>query len=253
MELTNSVAVVTGSASGLGAATARRLAAAGAKLVVVDRDGEKGEKVAAELSGEFVRADVSVAREVEAAFVRASEIGPVRVAVACAGVGWAARTLNRQGEPHDPGPFEKVIAVNLLGTFHLLRLGAAAIARTEPSADGQRGVIITTASVAAFDGQIGQLAYAASKGGVAAMTLPAARDLAPVGIRVCTIAPGLFDTPLLGILPEEARQALVANIVGPKRLGSPDEFADLAVHIAHNDYLNGEVIRLDGALRMPPK
>ena len=253
MELANAVALVTGGASGLGAATARRLAAAGARLVVVDRDEAKGAAVAADIGGEFVRADVSDPGELEAAVDRAAAAGPLRVAVACAGVGWAARTVDKSGAPHDLGLFQKVIGVNLVGTFNLLRLAASRMARSEPAAGGERGVVVQTASVAAFEGQIGQIAYAASKGGVAAMTLPAARDLAPVGVRVVTVAPGLFDTPLLGLLPEEARAALGASVVFPKRLGAPDEYASLVEHVVANRYLNGEVIRLDGALRMQPK
>ena len=253
MKLENAVALVTGGASGLGAATARRLAAAGARLVVVDRDEQKGAAVAADIGGEFVRADVSDPGELEAAVDRAAAAGPLRVAVACAGVGWAARTVDKSGAPHDLGLFQKVIAVNLVGTFNLLRLAASRMARTEPAAGGERGVVVQTASVAAFEGQIGQIAYAASKGGVAAMTLPAARDLAPIGVRVVTVAPGLFDTPLLGLLPEEARAALGASVVFPKRLGDPDEYASLVEHVVANPYLNGEVIRLDGALRMQPK
>jgi NAD(P)-dependent dehydrogenase (short-subunit alcohol dehydrogenase family) len=172
--------------------------------------------------------------------------------VSCAGVGWAARTLDKTGKPHDLDLFKTVIAINLVGTFNVLRLGAAAIAKSDAVA-GERGVIVNTASVAAFDGQIGQIAYAASKAGVAGMTLPAARDLAPAGIRVVTIAPGLFDTPMLGQLPEDKRAALAADVVFPKRLGSPDEYAALVASIVGNGYLNGETIRLDGSLRMPPK
>jgi NAD(P)-dependent dehydrogenase (short-subunit alcohol dehydrogenase family) len=253
MQLRDAVAIVTGGASGLGAATARRLAAAGARLVLVDRDEAKGAAVAQEIGGTFARADVSDADQMNLAIGQAVQLGPLRVAVACAGVGWAARTVDKVGAPHDLGAFQKVIAVNLIGTFNLLRLGAAAIARSPADAGGERGVVVMTASVAALEGQIGQIAYAASKGGVAAMTLPAARDLAPSGIRVVTIAPGLFDTPLLGMLPAEARAALTANIVHPKRLGDPAEYAALVEHIATNPYLNGEVIRLDGGLRMPPR
>lgn len=253
MQLRDAVAIVTGGASGLGAATARRLAAAGGKVVVVDRDEAKGAAVAGEIGGLFARADVSDADQLQLAVGQAAALGPLRVAVACAGVGWAARTVDKFGAPHDLTAFQKVVAVNLVGTFNLLRLAASAIARSPADDAGERGVVVQTASVAAFEGQIGQLAYAASKGGVAAMTLPAARDLAPSGIRVVTIAPGLFDTPLLGMLPAEARAALTANIVHPKRLGDPAEYAALVQHIAENPYLNGEVIRLDGGLRMPPK
>ncbi|HEY5950663.1 MAG TPA: SDR family NAD(P)-dependent oxidoreductase, partial [Kofleriaceae bacterium] len=221
--------------------------------VIVDRDEARGQQLAAELGQTFAKADVTDAAQVEAAIALASGLGPLRVVVSCAGVGWASRTLDKTGKPHDLELFKTVIGVNLVGTFNVLRLGAAAIAKTEPLAHGERGVIVNTASVAAFDGQIGQIAYAASKGGVAAMTLPAARDLAPVGIRVVTIAPGIFDTPMLGALPEEKRAALAADVVFPKRLGSPDEYGALVSAIVENGYLNGETIRLDGSLRMPPK
>jgi NAD(P)-dependent dehydrogenase (short-subunit alcohol dehydrogenase family) len=253
MELENHVAIVTGGASGLGAATARRLAGAGARVVVVDLAEERGEKLAGDIGGVFARADVSDSSELEAAVRRAEELGPVRVAVACAGIGWAARTVDRSGAPHDLSVFHKVVSVNLVGSFNLLRLAASSMVRTEPVAGGARGVVVMTASVAAFEGQIGQIAYAASKGGVVAMTLPAARDLAPAGVRVVTIAPGLFDTPLLGELPEEARASLGASVVFPKRLGDPSEYALLVEHVVANRYLNGETVRLDGALRMQPK
>jgi NAD(P)-dependent dehydrogenase (short-subunit alcohol dehydrogenase family) len=237
---------VTGGASGLGEATVRQLVASGARAVVVDQNAERGEALAAELGGAavFVRADVTDEAQVRAAVESATSMGPLRVAVSCAGVGWAARTVDKEGKPHDLALFQKVIAVNLVGTFNVLRLAAA---------DGERGVVINTASVAAYDGQIGQVAYAASKGGVVAMTLPAARDLSKAGIRVCTIAPGTFDTPMLAMLPEAARAALAAGIPFPGRLGDPAEYARLVHHIVENRYLNGEVIRLDGALRMPPK
>jgi NAD(P)-dependent dehydrogenase (short-subunit alcohol dehydrogenase family) len=253
MKLTGSVALVTGGASGLGAATVRRLVAAGAKAVIVDRDEARGAALAAELGQTFVKADVTNATEIEAAIAQAESLGALRVAVSCAGVGWAARTLDKTGKPHDLELFKTVVGVNLVGTFNVLRLAASAIAKTAPLEHGERGVIINTASVAAFDGQIGQIAYAASKAGVAGMTLPAARDLAPAGIRVLTIAPGLFDTPMLGALPEEKRAALANDVVFPKRLGSPDEYGALVVAIAENGYLNGETIRLDGSLRMSPK
>jgi NAD(P)-dependent dehydrogenase (short-subunit alcohol dehydrogenase family) len=253
MQLQASVALVTGGASGLGAATARRLARGGAKVVLVDRDEARGAALASELGAVFAKADVTDAGQVEAAVERASELGAVRVAVSCAGVGWAARTLDKTGKPHDLELFRTVVGINLIGTFNVLRLAAAAIAKTEALADGQRGCIVNTASVAAFDGQVGQIAYAASKAGVAGLTLPAARDLAPAGIRVVTIAPGLFDTPMLGALPADKRAALADGVVFPKRLGSPDEYGELVAAIVANDYLNGEVIRLDGALRMAPK
>ncbi len=252
MQLAGSIALVTGGASGLGEATARRLCADGARVVIVDRDARRGPEIARELGATFAEADVTDAAQIQAALEVACAMGPLRVAVSCAGVGWASRTLDRTGKPHDLDLFGKVIGINLVGTFNVLRLAAAAIAKGEPI-DGNRGVIINTASVAAFDGQIGQIAYAASKAGVAGMTLPAARDLAPVGIRVVTIAPGIFDTPMLGGLPEAARAALATDVVFPKRIGQPREYAALVAAIVDNDYLNGEVIRLDGALRMPPK
>lgn len=253
MKLPGSVALVSGGASGLGAATVRRLAQGGAKVVIVDRDEARGQALAEELGQTFVKTDVTDGAQVEAAVTAASDAGSLRVVVSCAGVGWASRTLDKTGKPHDLELFKTVVGVNLVGTFNVLRLGAAAIAKTEAKEFGARGVIINTASVAAFDGQIGQIAYAASKAGVVGMTLPAARDLAPVGIRVVTIAPGLFDTPMLGSLPEDKRAALAADVVFPKRLGSPAEYAELVHAIVENDYLNGETIRLDGSLRMPPK
>jgi len=253
VQLQGSVVLVTGGASGLGAATVRRLVAGGARAVIVDRDATKGAALAAELGAVFAAADVTDPAQVEAALATAAELGPLRVVVSCAGVGWASRTLDRAGKPHDLELFRTVVGVNLIGTFNVLRLAAAAIARTEPLAGGERGVIVNTASVAAFDGQIGQIAYAASKAGVAGMTLPAARDLAPVGIRVVTIAPGIFDTPMLGTLADDRRAALAADVVFPKRLGDPAEYGGLVASIVENGYLNGEIIRLDGALRMPPK
>jgi NAD(P)-dependent dehydrogenase (short-subunit alcohol dehydrogenase family) len=252
MQLKGSVALVTGGASGLGAATARRLVQGGAKVVIVDRDEARGGELAKELGQTFAKADVTDPAQVEGAIAAASALGPLRVAVSCAGVGWAARTLDKTGKPHDLDLFRTVIGINLIGTFNVMRLAASAIAKSDPI-DGERGCIVNTASVAAFDGQIGQIAYAASKAGVAGMTLPAARDLAPAGIRVVTIAPGLFDTPMLGALPEDKRAALAADVVFPKRLGSPAEYGALVASIVENGYLNGETIRLDGSLRMPPK
>jgi len=252
MKLQGTVALVTGGASGLGAATARRLAQGGAKVVIVDRDEAKGTELAKELGASYAKADVTDAAQIEAAIGQASQLGPLRIAVSCAGVGWASRTLDKTGKPHDLDLFKTVIGINLVGTFNVLRLAASAISKTDP-VDGERGVIVNTASVAAFDGQIGQIAYAASKAGVAGMTLPAARDLAPAGIRVITIAPGIFDTPMLGALPEDKRAALSADVVFPKRLGNPAEYGAMVAAIVENGYLNGETIRLDGALRMPPK
>jgi NAD(P)-dependent dehydrogenase (short-subunit alcohol dehydrogenase family) len=255
MKLDGVGALVAGGASGLGAATARELAARGARVAVVDLDGDKADALAGELGGDAVayRADVTSEGDVEAAVAAATEaFGSLRFAVSCAGIGWAERTVSRQG-PANLQPFETVVRVNLIGTFNVLRLSAAAMAGNEPDDEGERGAVVMTASIAAWDGQIGQAAYAASKGGVAALTLPAARDLSRIGIRVCTIAPGLFDTPLLAALPEEARQKLGEQVPFPPRLGRPEEFAQLACHIAENTMLNGEAIRLDGALRMPPK
>ena len=251
MKLTGSVALVTGGASGLGAATARRLTAGGAKVVVVDRD-ERGAAIAQELGGLFAKADVTDPAQVEAAIAEAQKLGPLRIAVSCAGVGWASRTLDKTGKPHDLELFRTVVGVNLVGTFNVLRLAAAAMSKTE-AVDGERGVIVNTASVAAYDGQIGQIAYAASKAGVVGMTLPAAGDLAPAMIRVVTIAPGIFDTPMLGALPEDKRAALAADVVFPKRLGDPAEYGALVAAIVETGYLNGETIRLDGGIRMPPK
>ncbi len=253
MKLNGSVALVTGGVSGLGAATVRRLVAGGAQVVIIDRDEAKGTALAKELGQTFAKADVTSEADIKAAVDAASARGPLRVAVSCAGVGWAARTLDKTGKPHDLALFQTVVGVNLVGTFNVLRLAASAISQTPPLDNGERGVVVNTASVAAFDGQIGQIAYAASKAGVVGMTLPAARDLAPAGVRVVTIAPGLFDTPMLGSLPEDKRAALAADVVFPKRLGSPAEYGELVAAIVENGYLNGETIRLDGALRMPPK
>jgi NAD(P)-dependent dehydrogenase (short-subunit alcohol dehydrogenase family) len=249
MQLDGIGALVAGGASGLGEATARELAARGARVTIADLDEERGGALADELGGAFVAADVTDESQVQAA-VDAAE--GMRLAVSCAGIGWAERTVKRDG-PAALQPFETVVRVNLIGTFNVLRLAAAAMAAGEPDAEGERGAIVLTASIAAFEGQIGQTAYAASKGGVVGLTLPAARDLARLGIRVCTIAPGLFDTPLLAGLPDEARRALGEQIPFPSRLGRPEEYARLACHIAENPMLNGEVLRLDGALRMPPK
>ena len=253
MKLSGSVALVTGGASGLGAATVRRLVQGGAKVVIVDRDDARGTALASELGQTFATADVTDPTQVGAAIDQAVAIGPLRIAVSCAGVGWAARTLDKTGKPHDLDLFKTVIGITLIGTVNVLRLAASAIAKSDPLEHGARGVIVNTASVAAFDGQIGQIAYAASKAGVAGMTLPAARDLAPAGIRVVTIAPGIFDTPMLGALPEDKRAALAADVVFPKRLGDPAEYGALVAAIVENGYLNGETIRLDGSLRMPPK
>jgi NAD(P)-dependent dehydrogenase (short-subunit alcohol dehydrogenase family) len=249
MELNGIGALVAGGASGLGDATARALAARGARVTVADLNEERGAALAAEIGGAFAPADVTDEAQVQAAV---ESVEGLRLAVSCAGIGWAERTVKRDG-PAALQPFETVVRVNLIGTFNVLRMSAAAMAAGEPDAEGERGAVVMTASIAAFDGQIGQTAYAASKGGVVGLTLPAARDLARLGIRVCTIAPGLFDTPLLAALPQEARDALGASIPFPPRLGRPEEYAKLACHIAENTMLNGEVLRLDGALRMAPK
>jgi NAD(P)-dependent dehydrogenase (short-subunit alcohol dehydrogenase family) len=242
-------ALVAGGASGLGAAAARELNAAGAHVTIADLNEEAGAALAGELGGRFVKTDVTDADSVQAAIDAA---GDIRISVCSAGVAWAQKTAGSRG-PHAFEPFETVVRVNLIGTFNVLRLAATKMLANQPDANGERGVCINTASIAAFDGQIGQLAYSASKGGVVGMTLPAARDLAQSGIRVCAIAPGLFDTPMMAGLPEEARQSLGASVPFPPRLGRPEEYAALARHIAENSMLNGEVIRLDGALRMAPR
>ncbi|MDR3662612.1 MAG: 3-hydroxyacyl-CoA dehydrogenase [Mycobacterium sp.] len=250
MQIKDSVAVVTGGASGLGLATTKRLLDAGGSVVVIDL---KGEDVVAELGprAKFVAADVTDEAGVTAALDAAEEMGPVRINVNCAGIGNAIKTLSKNGAFPIDG-FRKVVEVNLIGTFNVIRLSAERIAKTE-AIDGEKGVIVNTASVAAFDGQIGQAAYSASKGGVVGMTLPIARDLSRELIRVCTIAPGLFKTPLLGSLPEEAQKSLGQQVPHPARLGDPDEYGALAQHIIENPMLNGEVIRLDGAIRMAPR
>src|SRR4051794_8821389 len=253
MKLDGIGALVAGGASGLGAATARLLAENGARVAIADLDGEKAQALAGELGGVGFKADVTNEDEVGAAVDGAVDaLGAIRFAVSCAGIGWAERTVGKNG-PAQLQPFETVIRVNLIGMFNVLRFTAAAMAQNEPDDGGERGAIVMTASIAAFDGQIGQTAYAASKGGIVGLTLPAARDLARQGIRVCTIAPGLFDTPLLAALPEDNRKALGETIPFPSRLGRPEEYAELACHIAQNRMLNGETIRLDGALRMAPK
>ncbi len=237
----------------MGEATARALAAQGAQVVVVDRDATKGPTIASEIGGLFAPADVTSEDEVRAAVGAAVELAPLRTCIHCAGIGWAQRTINRDGSPHDLDTFRKVVDINLVGTFNVLRLAASGMNGNEPDADGARGVIVNTASVAAYDGQIGQAAYAASKGGVVSLTLTAARDLAAAGIRVCTVAPGLIDTPLLGTLPDPARDALSQTVLFPKRLGTAADFASLVLEIVRNPYLNGEVIRLDAGIRMAPK
>jgi 3-hydroxyacyl-CoA dehydrogenase / 3-hydroxy-2-methylbutyryl-CoA dehydrogenase len=254
VKVEGSSALVAGGASGLGEATVRALHSEGAEVTIADLNAEKGEALASGLGerARFVQCDVGDESQVEAAVNEATGSQGLRISVCCAGVGWAERTASKRG-PHQLMPFETVLRINLIGTFNVLRFAAAAMNENEPIDDGERGVCVNTASIAAFDGQIGQIAYSASKGGIVGLTLPAARDLAGRGIRVMTIAPGTFDTPLLGALPQEARDQLGAAIPFPSRLGRPDEFAALALHIVGNQMLNGEVIRLDGALRMPPK
>jgi NAD(P)-dependent dehydrogenase (short-subunit alcohol dehydrogenase family) len=255
MDLNGAPTLVAGGASGLGAATARELARRGARVAIVDLDGDRAAALASELGSEHVsyKADVSNEADVEAAVEATVEAyGGLRFAVTCAGIGWAEKVVGRDG-PAKLQPFETVVRVNLIGTFNVLRYAAAAMAAGEADEGGEKGAFVMTASIAAFDGQIGQVAYSASKGGIVGLTLPAARDLARERVRVCTIAPGTFDTPLLGALPEASREALGAAIPHPSRLGKPSEYAALACHIAENPMLNGETIRLDGALRMPPR
>jgi NAD(P)-dependent dehydrogenase (short-subunit alcohol dehydrogenase family) len=253
MQLKGQAAIVTGGASGLGAATARRLAKEGAKVAVCDINAKLAETVAAEIGGVAVTCDVADAASAEAATAGAAKAhGPARVLVNCAGIGIAKRVIGREG-PMSLSEFDRVIRVNLIGSFNMLRLATAGMSKLEPLATGERGVVISTASIAAFDGQIGQAAYSASKGGIVAMTLPIARELAQFGIRVLAIAPGLFLTPLLAGLPQEAQDSLAAAIPFPHRLGHADEFASLVQHMIDNPYLNGEVVRLDASLRMAPR
>ncbi|MFT8242833.1 SDR family NAD(P)-dependent oxidoreductase [Roseomonas sp. BN140053] len=252
MDVNGISALVTGGGSGLGAATAEALARAGARVVVMDRNAEAAQSVAARIGGTAIPGDVTRPEDVQAAVDAASALGPLRLAVSCAGIAPAARVLGRNG-PHDLELFSKVVGVNLVGTFNTLRLAAARMAGTEPLADNERGLIINTASVAAFEGQGGQCAYAASKGGVAALTLPAARDLARSGIRVLCLAPGLIHTPLMDTLTEEARASLTQLPLFPKRLGRPDEFGALVLSLCANTLMNGETIRIDGGLRLPPQ
>jgi NAD(P)-dependent dehydrogenase (short-subunit alcohol dehydrogenase family) len=256
MQIEGIGAIVAGGGSGLGAATCRALVERGASVGILDLPGSKGADLAKELGGKtrFLEADVTSEEQVQAAVdVCVSAFGGIQAAINCAGIGSATRTVGKHGDPFPLDVFRRSIEVNLIGTFNVIRLAAARMVENEPNDDGERGTIVNTASVAAYDGQIGQAAYSASKGGIVGMTLPIARDLARSGIRVCTIAPGLFDTPLLALLPEPARQALGASIPFPSRLGRPPEFASLACQILENPMLNGEVIRLDGAIRMAPK
>jgi len=255
MQIKNTTALVTGGASGLGAATVRALHAAGANVTIVDLQEEKGQALAKELGerATFAKADVSSEADMQAAVKTAiGKFGGLNHAICCAGIGWAQRIIGKEG-PMPMKPFEKVIQVNLIGSFNTVRLCATEIAKSQPNAEGERGCVVMTASVAAFDGQIGQCAYSASKGGIVGMTLPIARDLSSLGIRVNTIAPGLFDTPLMAVLPEEARLSLGRQVPFPPRLGRPPEYAQLVVSILENPMLNGETIRLDGAIRMAPR
>lgn len=255
LDIKGASAIVTGGASGLGAATARLLAKKGAKVVVADLNETLGNEVAKEIGGVFAKTDVADEAQAQACVDAATKLGPLRVLVNCAGLGSAARTVDRKGKPFDLKTFEFVIRVNLIGSFNMLRLAAAAMSQVDTQEDGERGAIVNTASVAAFDGQIGQAAYSASKGGVVGMTLPIARDLAAVGIRVNTIAPGLVDTPIYG--QGEASEAFKANlarsVLFPNRLGTSEEFATLALELITNSYMNAETIRMDGGIRMPPK
>ncbi len=255
MDMRNQVALVTGGASGLGEACVRRFTGLGMKAIILDRDAERGKALVSALgeAARYAQADVTSERDVQGAIDLAQEaFGGLNVVVNCAGVAWASRTVGKDG-PHTLDLFESVIKINLIGTFNVIRLAAARMGQNSPNEQGERGVIINTASVAAYDGQIGQAAYAASKGGIVGMTLPIARDLARVGIRVMTIAPGIFETPMVGGMTPEVQASLAAQIPFPSRLGKPDEYAQLAQSIIENPFLNGEVIRLDGAVRMQPK
>jgi NAD(P)-dependent dehydrogenase (short-subunit alcohol dehydrogenase family) len=253
VQIDGSAAIVIGGASGLGEATVRALHARGAAVTIADVNAEKAAELASELGIASVACDVREEDQVREAVARAAAgDGGLRVAVCCAGTGWAQKIAGSKG-PHPLLPFETIVQINLIGTFNAVRFAAAAMIEGEPLEDGERGVCVNTASIAAFDGQVGQVAYSASKGGVVSMTLPAARDLAQYGIRVNTIAPGLFDTPLLAALPEEQRQKLGAGVPFPQRLGAPAEYAQLACQLIENPMINGETIRLDGALRMPPR
>jgi NAD(P)-dependent dehydrogenase (short-subunit alcohol dehydrogenase family) len=254
VEIAGHAALVSGGASGLGRATATALVAAGAKVALLDIDGARAAEVAKELGGVGLACDVTSAEATERAVATArGQHGPARIVVNCAGIGRAGRIVDRDGKPMPLAQFKQVVEVNLIGSFNLLRLAAADMAELEPLADNERGVILLTASIAAYDGQIGQAAYSASKGGIVGLTLPAAREMARYGVRVVAIAPGVFATPMLAGLPQPAQDSLAAGVPFPQRLGKPEEYAALAVHICRNTMLNGEVIRLDGALRMPPR
>ena len=253
MDLNGAVAVVTGGASGLGAAAARALAAEGAKVAILDVNDDLGGAVAGELGGIFAHCDVTSEDDMVAGVDAAARLGEIRVVVNCAGIGPPCRTLARDGTPHSLAQFRKVIDINLVGTFNTIRVAASAMMGNEPDEHNDRGAIINTASVAAYDGQIGQAAYSASKGGIVGMTLPIARDLSVLGIRVSTIAPGIIDTPLLAGLPEPAKESLGRQVLHPKRLGRPDEYAEVVMFLVTHRYMNGETIRMDGGIRMAPK
>jgi NAD(P)-dependent dehydrogenase (short-subunit alcohol dehydrogenase family) len=258
VDINGASAIVTGGASGIGAASARQLAARGARVVVADLQADRGAELAEEIGAAFVSVDVTNTEQIEAAVNRAAELGPLRVLVNSAGIGWAQRTVGKDGEfssAHNLDAYKKVIAINLIGTFDCIRLAATAMSRNEPLDNGERGAIVSMASVAAFDGQIGQAAYSSSKGGVVGMTLPVARDLSAVGIRVNTIAPGLIDTPIYGEGEESEafKGKLGESVLFPHRLGSPDELASMVVELVTNSYMNAEVVRVDGGIRMPPK
>ncbi|WP_111657187.1 SDR family NAD(P)-dependent oxidoreductase [Isoalcanivorax indicus] len=256
MDIANVVAVITGGASGLGQATAEAIVAKGGRVMILDRDAERAATVAADLgdNAASVACDVTDAASVEAAIKAAvDKFGALHVCVNCAGVGSAMKTVGRENKPHDLGVFEMVVKINLIGTFNVTRLAAAAMAENAPGEDNERGLVVNTASVAAFDGQVGQVAYSATKGGVVGMTLPIARDLAPLGIRCNTIAPGIFNTPLMNAAPDKVKQPLIDMTQFPKRLGHPPEFAALVCHMIENSFMNGETIRLDGAIRMQPR
>ena len=252
MDIRGKVFIVTGAASGLGEGTARMLAELGAKVVVADLQAERGEGVAKSIGGAFVRCDVTQEADAKTAVAQAMSMGKLMGLVNCAGIAVGMKTVGKDGA-HDLALFQKVIAINLIGSFNMIRIAAEAMCKNEPEATGERGVIINTASVAAYDGQIGQAAYSASKGGIVGMTLPIARDLARNGIRCVTIAPGIFKTPMMDGLPKDVQESLAANIPFPSRLGTPQDYAKLARHIIENEMLNGEVIRLDGAIRLAPK
>ncbi len=258
MDINGASAIVTGGASGIGAASARLLAARGAKVVVADLQADRGAELAESIGGAFVSVDVTDTEQIEAAVNQAADLGPLRVLVNSAGIGWAQRTIGKDGQfdsAHNLNAYKKVVAVNLIGTFDCIRLAATAMSRNEPPDSGERGAIVSMASVAAFDGQIGQAAYSSSKGGVVGMTLPVARDLAAVGIRVNTIAPGLIDTPIYGEgeRADAFKAKLGESVLFPRRLGNPDELASMVVELVTNSYMNAEVVRVDGGIRMPPE